>query len=719
MRRILKTTTALVASLSLILPQIAMAEGQPELPRRERQEKPQQKSDDRPSTRERQEKPREREEKPRKQHAPAEKPRSHQESHPQPEQRRAPPGGAAQGKPSERGAAPANENAAPRRDRPDQPPRREAAPERPAAPGARSRQDSTPVEQRRREEEAPGRRTAPPTGQARPAPRDETRDRPAPDRKEPADRDRARQQAPDAGDTSRKPPPDAAELRRQMERDQQDRPGRPAGARDAAQPRDDQAEAPRRKSPPATGDQLREDGRAPRAANRDAPPSARDADIPRRQDMTPAVLQRRLDEGHGRTRIEAPERSARSNEVVRRAAEPARRTSPPVALVDNPDPNIRHRVYERRISDDNFRRPDQDFRTRLEDGERPLSNEEIRRRLEQRSRELREDERRVDRRDRELDRREDYLDNYYDDYYRDDDDNDDNNNNDLAKLLLAGVAGFAVGKMLSNNRQVALNSGDRVVTTLPDGSQQVVRDDNALLYQPGSNVQTETFEDGSTRTTVWRSDGSRVVTIRDADLNVLRRTLIRPDGSQTMLIDDSNARPVDVSTLPPPRPVEYVNRPLDENELREALLQEAGTDRRFTLSQIRDIPEVRSLVAPVNLANITFDTGSAALRPDQAEQLAALGKVMREAIDRNPNEMFLIEGYTDAVGSAAANLALSDRRAESVALALTQYYQVPPENMVIQGYGEQFPLLPGDGAERENRRVAVRRITDLLDQGGS
>lgn len=76
----------------------------------------------------------------------------------------------------------------------------------------------------------------------------------------------------------------------------------------------------------------------------------------------------------------------------------------------------------------------------------------------------------------------------------------------------------------------------------------------------------------------------------------------------------------------------------------------------------------------------------------------------------------MIEGYTDAVGSSAENLALSDRRAESVALALTEYYQVPPENMVVQGYGEQFLLVPTDGAERENRRVAVRRITDLLEQ---
>ena len=296
---------------------------------------------------------------------------------------------------------------------------------------------------------------------------------------------------------------------------------------------------------------------------------------------------------------------------------------------------------------------------------------------------------------------------------RDDDDNGDRNR-DIAKLLLAGAAGFAVGKMLSNDRQVALNTGDRVVVTLPDGSQQVIKDDNALLYRPGSNVQTETFQDGSTRTTVLRADGSRVVTIRDANMNTLRRTLIRTDGSETQLIDDTTAQPVRVSTLPAPPPVEVIRRPLNEDALREALRREAQIDRRFSLGQVRDIPEVRALVAPVNVPEVTFDTGSAAITPDQARQLATLGKVIRDSIDQNPREIYMIEGYTDAVGSNAANLALSDRRAESIALALTEYFQVPPENMVVQGYGEQFLLIPTEGAERQNRRVAVRRITQLL-----
>ena len=62
------------------------------------------------------------------------------------------------------------------------------------------------------------------------------------------------------------------------------------------------------------------------------------------------------------------------------------------------------------------------------------------------------------------------------------------------------------------------------------------------------------------------------------------------------------------------------------------------------------------------------------------------------------------------------NLVLSDRRAESVAKALTEYYGVPPENMVVQGYGESELLIDSAGPELANRRVAVRDITVLLRQ---
>ena len=87
-------------------------------------------------------------------------------------------------------------------------------------------------------------------------------------------------------------------------------------------------------------------------------------------------------------------------------------------------------------------------------------------------------------------------------------------------------------------------------------------------------------------------------------------------------------------------------------------------------------------------------------------------------IARNPDEIFLIEGHTDAVGSNEANLLLSDRRAEAVAVALSEDFDIPPENLVTQGYGEEYLKVETYGPERENRRVAVRRITPLLRAGG-
>jgi hypothetical protein len=81
---------------------------------------------------------------------------------------------------------------------------------------------------------------------------------------------------------------------------------------------------------------------------------------------------------------------------------------------------------------------------------------------------------------------------------------------------------------------------------------------------------------------------------------------------------------------------------------------------------------------------------------------------------RLPSEVFLIEGHTDAVGSDVDNLSLSDHRAESVALVLSEQFGVPAENLTTQGYGEQYLKVPTQGPERANRRVTVRRIKPLL-----
>jgi outer membrane protein OmpA-like peptidoglycan-associated protein len=48
---------------------------------------------------------------------------------------------------------------------------------------------------------------------------------------------------------------------------------------------------------------------------------------------------------------------------------------------------------------------------------------------------------------------------------------------------------------------------------------------------------------------------------------------------------------------------------------------------------------------------------------------------------------------------------------------LTSHFGVPAENLATQGYGKQFLKVPTDRPERINRRVAIRRITPLLNGG--
>ncbi|MGY9046936.1 MAG: OmpA family protein [Rhodobacterales bacterium] len=295
---------------------------------------------------------------------------------------------------------------------------------------------------------------------------------------------------------------------------------------------------------------------------------------------------------------------------------------------------------------------------------------------------------------------------------------DDKGLSNFEKVALLGIGAVAIGTLLRKNETVAANTGDRVIAE-QNGQFRVIKNDDALLRQPGSDIKTYTYSDGSTRTIVTREDGSEVETVRAVDGRVLRRARNLPDGTSALLFDDTqSSRAVDVSALPQissRRSVDY--RGLQADDLAAALTaaQAKNVNRTFSLSQIRNIDAVRKLVPEINVDSVNFATNSAVIQPQEAEALAALGNAMRRMIERNPSEVFLVEGHTDAVGAAGYNLALSDRRAESVALALTEYFRVPPENLVVQGYGESDLMLRTSAAERSNRRAAVRRITPLLD----
>jgi outer membrane protein OmpA-like peptidoglycan-associated protein len=109
-----------------------------------------------------------------------------------------------------------------------------------------------------------------------------------------------------------------------------------------------------------------------------------------------------------------------------------------------------------------------------------------------------------------------------------------------------------------------------------------------------------------------------------------------------------------------------------------------------------------TLVMP---SNITFDTDSAALRPDFLDVMHAVSLVLTE-YDKTIIEVM---GHTDSTGSDAYNLGLSRRRAQSVGNHLASE-GVASMRILTEGFGEQYPVSPNDtpAGRALNRRVELR-----------
>lgn len=307
---------------------------------------------------------------------------------------------------------------------------------------------------------------------------------------------------------------------------------------------------------------------------------------------------------------------------------------------------------------------------------------------------------------------------------------------------------------LRNNRVKRVEGdGRRVIIQEPD-NRTIIRQDNRAVIQSDEaarvrsmapTARVEQGPPGITRTIV-DGPGGRVVTETGPNGELIRRFRIAPDGREDIIIDnrrrerDRFGRNVligagigvgivagaailnSIVRVPPPRVVipreKYILRSegASDRDLDEALDAppvEAITDR-YSLDQIRATARLRDRMRRIDLDDVNFEFGSWRVAPAEYGKLERIARAMERVIRRNPNEVFLIEGHTDAVGSEIDNLTLSDRRAESVAQVLSREFEVPFENLATQGYGESELKIVTQKPERQNRRVAVRRITPLL-----
>jgi outer membrane protein OmpA-like peptidoglycan-associated protein len=125
-------------------------------------------------------------------------------------------------------------------------------------------------------------------------------------------------------------------------------------------------------------------------------------------------------------------------------------------------------------------------------------------------------------------------------------------------------------------------------------------------------------------------------------------------------------------------------------------------------------PAERRSMPAIEVDTIRFGFNEAFVREEEIPQLERIGEIIERIVAGNPDEVFLIEGHTDAVGSASYNQGLSAKRANAVRDAMLQFFNIDRANIETVGYGEEFLKINTEEEEQENRRVSIRRITPLL-----
>jgi outer membrane protein OmpA-like peptidoglycan-associated protein len=106
----------------------------------------------------------------------------------------------------------------------------------------------------------------------------------------------------------------------------------------------------------------------------------------------------------------------------------------------------------------------------------------------------------------------------------------------------------------------------------------------------------------------------------------------------------------------------------------------------------------------VTLGDVLFASGEAQLVEGGRSSL----EEVVDLLQTEPEKKIRVEGHTDSLGDAAANLLLSEQRAQSVLEALVSL-GVASERITASGMGEDFPIASNDDEEgrARNRRVDV------------
>jgi outer membrane protein OmpA-like peptidoglycan-associated protein len=135
--------------------------------------------------------------------------------------------------------------------------------------------------------------------------------------------------------------------------------------------------------------------------------------------------------------------------------------------------------------------------------------------------------------------------------------------------------------------------------------------------------------------------------------------------------------------------------------VKQAMAQQVTMDAAQMARTLSDTGQVA-------IYGIYFDTAKSDLKPESDPAVAEIAKLLKQ----HPALKVYIVGHTDMVGEAAANVKLSQARAQSVLGALITKFSIPASRLIAFGAGPYAPVANNrtEDGRGKNRRVELVEI---------
>jgi hypothetical protein len=286
-------------------------------------------------------------------------------------------------------------------------------------------------------------------------------------------------------------------------------------------------------------------------------------------------------------------------------------------------------------------------------------------------------------------------------------------------------------KELQKSRKVRVEEGGRrkVIQEagriiLKENNKTVIRVDQAERFRRRPGAKSERRPNGTVETFYVRRDGTRVYTVVDSHGRLLRRYRKDRFGREYSIIDNRrfwqrtlalgiltiialNLAPPVVTIPPDEYIVDYDDA--SDDDLYEALDAPPieRMDRAYSLAEILDNYELRARLRSINIDSIDFEYGSWDIPRGQYGRLERIARTIQRVLRDDADAVVLIAVYSDEIGDAENDVSLAQSRADAIANVLTDEFEIPPENLVAQGYGEPEP---------RGRSLVISNISGLLER---